>query len=116
MRKALVIDYLKSAVAQARYWAEAILDPEDDCPAFREHCRAILKDALTILRQTKALPARIEAAFSDALVATFSDPHLVNERLQHLTELLQALEAEIALEEVSRNASEAAKAAATTTD
>jgi hypothetical protein len=114
MTKAVVIDYLKSAVAQALYWAEAILDPEDDCPAFREHLRAILRDALTILRQTKALPAPIEAAFSDALVATFSDPHLVNERLQHLTELLQALEAKIALEEVSRNASEAK--AATTTD
>jgi len=104
----LVLDYLKSSVAQARYWAEVCLDPDDDCPAFRDQVRAILRDAMNILRQHDLFP-HIHAILSDAFTATFDDIHLANERLQHLTEVLQALEAQMSLEEVSADAASEAK-------
>ncbi len=114
----MVLDYLTGSVAQARYWAEVCLDPEDDCPAFRDHVRAILRDALRVLNSTNIFPPQtslqIRRAISDVISATYSETmHLANERLQHLTELLQALDAEISTMEVSVNASEA-KASTTT--
>ena len=113
MKRLLVIDYLKSSVGQARYWAEVCLDPEDDCPAFRSQVRSILSDALTVLRANDLFPD-IQATIADVIAASFDETmRPANERLQHLTELLQALEAQISME-VSGNAGEA-KAAATTT-
>ena len=115
MQRQLVLDYLKSSVAQARLWIEACLDPEDDCPAFRDHARAILRDAEQVLKMKNLFP-EVVAAINEVHLATYaSTMHLANERLQDLTELLQALEAEIALEEVSGDAASEAKAAATTT-
>ena len=113
MQRLLVIDYLKNSVSQARLWIEACLDPEDDCPAFRDHARAILRDAEQVLKMKNLFP-EVVAAINEVHLATYANTmHLANERLQHLTELLQALEAQISME-VSGNAGEA-KAAATTT-
>jgi len=105
----LVLDYFKSSVAQARYWAEVCLDPDDDCTAFRDQVRAILRDAMNILSQHGSFPHIIYTLLSTAYAATFDDIHLANQCLQQLTEMLQALEAQMSLEEVSADAASEAK-------
>ncbi len=106
--KALVLDYLLSSVEQALYWAEACLDPEDDCPAFRDQVRSILRDASQIAKSSPYCPLAIANAIHEALSWSFYDMHKVNEHLQQAKELLQ-------VEIVKEGMKDAAKAEATTT-
>jgi DNA-binding GntR family transcriptional regulator len=105
-----VISYLKDSVAQARFWMEACLDEDDE--SFRQHARAILRQALVELRMNSC-PKKLHDLIAFAFSATFKDAREANEHLQCVYDVLQVLEVKIA-EEVSRNASEAAKAATTT--
>jgi hypothetical protein len=106
-----LVGYLKDSVAQARFWMEACLDEDDE--SFRQHARAILRQALVELRMNSC-PRKLHDLIAFAFSATFKDAREANEHLQCVYDVLQVLEAKIASEEVSRNASEAK--AATTTD
>jgi hypothetical protein len=104
-----LVGYLKDSIAQARFWMEACLDEDDE--SFRQHARAILRQALTELRMNSC-PKKLHDLITFAFSATFKDAREANEHLQRVYDVLQVLEVKIA-EEVSRNASEAAKAATT---
>jgi hypothetical protein len=105
-----LVGYLKDSVAQARFWMEACLDEDDEL--CRESARTILRQVLTELRMNHC-HQKLHDLIAFAFSATFEDAREANERLQRVYDVLQVLEAKIASEEVSRNASEA-KAAATT--
>jgi hypothetical protein len=106
-----LVGYLKDSVAQAKFWLEVCLDEDDEL--CRDHARTILRQVLTELRMNHC-PQKLHDLIAFALSATFcKDAREANERLQRVYDVLQAFEAKIALEEVSRNAGEAAKAATT---
>lgn len=48
-QKIMLLEYLKTNIAHARYWVEVCY--EDDCPAFRETAQGYLDEALRVSRE-----------------------------------------------------------------
>jgi hypothetical protein len=106
------LEYLERAVENALWWAEACLDPDDDCPAFRDALRAVLRDAITTCKLSPSsldpkVASQIVSLLGSAYGASFVDIREANEHLQQLRTLLQA---EIAKEGMKHDAQQAGAA------